>query len=188
MPSLPKWQNQRTNQIAEGIRDGDELIIRRARGSQYAAHGEPETQPGDLWHLVVYPRQAFIVTDVDHQPATLRSKRLRHLSLRVAKVTGSLTIRRRTEARNTFGRPTEGLETIVDKAPTAIIRETVANSPKGQDVGQPLAVRRRFLVSTETSPAQGDSATFYPPDGQTVELNILQAAQVAGNLWELELA
>ncbi|WP_249621277.1 hypothetical protein, partial [Desulfuromonas sp. CSMB_57] len=168
--------------------DGDELILRRARGSRYASFGDPEAQPGDVWHLAADPRQAFITLEVDSQAATLPSKRLRHLALRVTQVTGSLTIRRKTEARNAFGRPAEGLATIIDQAPTAFIRETVANPPRGQDAIQPLAIRRRFLASTETGPAQGESATFYPPEGQPVELTVLHVTQVAGNLWELELA
>ena len=188
MSRTPHWRNQRTNQIAEGVRDGYELLIRRARGSQYAAHGEPETQPGDVWYLASDARQAFLVIEGDSQAAALPDKRLRHLSLKVTKVTGSLSIRRKTEARNAFGRPAEGLKTIIDQAPASVVHETVANPPKGQDVIQPLDVRRRFLASTETSPAQGDSVTYHPQNGRAVELNVLHAFQVAVNLWELELA
>jgi len=186
MSRIPKWENRRTGQLAEGVRDGDELLIRRARGSQYADQGEPQAQPGDVWLLATDHRQSYITIDVDHQASAIPSKRLRHLTLKVAKVTGSLTTRRKTEARNAFGRPAEGLETIIDQAPAAIIRETVANPPRGQDVIQPLAIRRRFLISTEIGPAQGDSATFYSPGGAGIELTVLHVSQVAANLWELE--
>lgn len=188
MSIFPKWQNQRTGQITEGMLVTDELLIRRARGSRYASFGDPETQVGDVWLLAADASLALITIEVDRQAANLPSKRLRHLTLKVAKVTGSLTTRRKTEARNAFGRPAEGLETIIDQAPTAFIRETVANPPRGQDVIQPLAIRRRFLVSTEIGPAQGDSATFYSPGGAGIELTVLHVSQVAANLWELELA
>ena len=189
MSRIPKWQNQRTGQLAEGVRDGDELLIRRARGSLYAYQGEPVTQPGDVWHLAADPQQAFIVLEPDSQAATLPSKRLRHLALKALPVAGQLTISRPTAARNDFGRRTEGLQPVVTDVPAAIDQPSPGNlavSPAGLD---PLTPRTRFVVTIdpETAPLVNDTCLFNPIGSPAqVSMRIVHVAPQGGTLWRIE--
>ena len=189
MSRVPHWRNQRTAQVVEGLRDGDELILRRARGIRYSDQGEPATQPGDLWHLAADPGQAFITIAVDAQAAALPTKRLRHLSLRGLPVAGRLTIERQIAAHNDFGRRTEATRTLAADVPAALDRDTPGNLALNPAGLEQLSPRRAFVAAlpSEIVPLENDSVLFRPANGgPEVTLRIVHAFPLAARLWRLE--
>jgi hypothetical protein len=175
---LINYVNDRTGQALQGLpSDQANFLAFTARRST------PDVQVGDL--LTLPSGQQSLVIAVDQTALGLPRPSLRHLEVCIAAVTGRVTVSRRSDAIDQWGRSTaDTAAEVLTNAPTCMGTPQLVQLDPAPAGGSQVIQRYRLTVQSSVDLRPADTV-IYSVNGATLELVATDAWPLAGNLWQI---